>query len=170
MKPRARCTLAEWAQTVDRLSQRRAAGLIPVHNGTLRYRRTRDRQDALRQRLRELAAARVRLGYRRLPVLLKREGCLPSENQSETIDRARRGHRCTPLVEHGHSYHRGASTVRGFVALRRSLNPEFLHPELKSASFEAKAVGRPPRSGQRPMRPLQCGQDVGPLGLFERLL
>ena len=74
MKPRARCTLAEWAQTVYRLSQRRAAGLIPVHNGTLRYRSTRDRQDALRQRLRELAAVRVRFGYRRLTVLLKRDG------------------------------------------------------------------------------------------------
>ena len=74
MRPRARCTLAEWAQTVYRLSQRRAAGLIPVHNGTLRYRSIRDRQDALRQRLRELAAVRVRFGYRRLTVLLRREG------------------------------------------------------------------------------------------------
>jgi putative transposase len=45
-----------------------------VHNGTLRYVSTRDRQDALRQRLRELAAVRVRFGYRRLTVLLKREG------------------------------------------------------------------------------------------------
>ena len=45
-----------------------------MHNGTLRYRSTRDRQDALRQRLRELAAVRVRFGYRRLTVLLKREG------------------------------------------------------------------------------------------------
>jgi putative transposase len=45
-----------------------------VHNGTLRYRSTRDHQDALRQRLRELAAVRVRFGYRRLTVLLKREG------------------------------------------------------------------------------------------------
>jgi putative transposase len=45
-----------------------------VHNGTLRYRATRDRQDALRQRLRELAAVRVRFGYRRLTVLLKRDG------------------------------------------------------------------------------------------------
>ena len=45
-----------------------------MHNGTLRYCSTRDRQDALRQRLRELAAVRVRFGYRRLTVLLKREG------------------------------------------------------------------------------------------------
>jgi putative transposase len=45
-----------------------------VHKGTLRYRLTRDRQDALRRRLRELAAVRVRFGYRRLTVLLRREG------------------------------------------------------------------------------------------------
>lgn len=45
-----------------------------VHKGTLRYEQRRDRQEALRQRLRELAAVRVRFGYRRLTVLLKREG------------------------------------------------------------------------------------------------
>jgi putative transposase len=41
---------------------------------TLRYRHRRDPQEALRMRLRELAASRVRYGYRRLTVLLKREG------------------------------------------------------------------------------------------------
>jgi len=74
VKPRARRILAEWAQTAYRLSQRRAARLIPVRLETMRYQHTRDRQDALRQRLRELAAVRVRFGYRRLTVLLKREG------------------------------------------------------------------------------------------------
>jgi putative transposase len=74
VKPRTRCTLADWAQTTYRLSQRRAARLIPVRIGTLRYQSIRDHQDALRQRLRELAAVRVRFGYRRLTVLLKREG------------------------------------------------------------------------------------------------
>ena len=41
---------------------------------TLRYRHRRDPQEALRMRLRDLAASRVRYGYRRLTVLLKREG------------------------------------------------------------------------------------------------
>jgi len=41
---------------------------------TLRYEHRRDRQEALRLRLRELAGSRVRYGYRRLTVLLKREG------------------------------------------------------------------------------------------------
>lgn len=41
---------------------------------SLRYVSEKDPQDELRIRLRELAAARVRFGYRRLTVLLKREG------------------------------------------------------------------------------------------------
>jgi putative transposase len=41
---------------------------------TLRYEHHRDPQGALRVRLRELAGSRVRYGYRRLTVLLKREG------------------------------------------------------------------------------------------------
>ena len=66
--------LAEWAQQAHDLSQRRAAGLIPVDRATLRYEHHRDPQDALRVRLRELAGSRVRYGYRRLTVMLKREG------------------------------------------------------------------------------------------------
>jgi len=41
---------------------------------TLVYRSRRPPQDALRMRLRELAASRVRFGYRRLTVILRREG------------------------------------------------------------------------------------------------
>ena len=74
MKPRLRRELAEWAQVAHQLSQRRVAGLIPVERGTLRYEHHRDRQEALRVRLRELAGSRVRYGYRRLTVLLRREG------------------------------------------------------------------------------------------------
>jgi putative transposase len=66
--------LAEWAEQAHQLSQRRVAGLIPVDRATLRYEHHRDPQDALRVRLRELAGSRVRYGYRRLTVLLKREG------------------------------------------------------------------------------------------------
>lgn len=41
---------------------------------SLRYQSHRDPQEALRMRLRELAASRVRFGYRRLTVLLRRDG------------------------------------------------------------------------------------------------
>jgi putative transposase len=56
------------------MSQRRVAGLILIERMTLRYEHHRDRQEALRIRLRELAGNRVRYGYRRLTVLLRREG------------------------------------------------------------------------------------------------
>jgi putative transposase len=66
--------LAEWAQQAHGVSQRRAAGLIPIDRATLRYEHHRDPQEALRGRLRELAGSRVRYGYRRLTVMLNREG------------------------------------------------------------------------------------------------
>ena len=56
------------------MSERRAARLVDMPRGTMRYQTRRDPQEALRLRLRELAASRVRYGYRRLTVLLKREG------------------------------------------------------------------------------------------------
>lgn len=57
------------------VSQRRACGLMEVHRGTCRYRAKRRAEDQrLRTRLRELAEARRRFGYRRLQVLLGREG------------------------------------------------------------------------------------------------
>ena len=63
-----------WAQAAHRLSERRAAGLFRVQRSSVRYRSVRRGQEPLLMRLRELAAARVRFGYRRLTVLLKREG------------------------------------------------------------------------------------------------
>jgi len=56
------------------LSTRRVSGLMMVNRSTMNYRSRRDPQHALRVRTRELAASRVRFGYRRLTVLLRREG------------------------------------------------------------------------------------------------
>lgn len=56
------------------ISERRAATTARFHRSSLRYQSRRDPQTALRQRLRELAQTRVRFGYRRLLVLLRREG------------------------------------------------------------------------------------------------
>jgi SAM-dependent methyltransferase len=47
---------------------------MKITRKTLVYHSGRPPQDALRQRLRELAASRVRFGYRRLTVILRREG------------------------------------------------------------------------------------------------
>ena len=56
------------------VSERRACGLMELHRGTYRYRARRSEDGRLRSRLRELAEARRRFGYRRLQVLLVREG------------------------------------------------------------------------------------------------
>lgn len=56
------------------VSQRRACGLMEMDRGTCRYRRRRQDDGRLRARLRELAEQRRRFGYRRLQVLLVREG------------------------------------------------------------------------------------------------
>jgi len=66
--------LARWAQTIYQVSERRVSRLLVMARASLQYRSRRDPQEVLRMRLRELEASRVRIGYRRLTVLLRREG------------------------------------------------------------------------------------------------
>ena len=56
------------------VSERRACGLMGIHRATCRYQVRRWDDSQLRQRMRELAAERRRFGYRRLWVMLRREG------------------------------------------------------------------------------------------------
>src|ERR1700752_4050159 len=54
--------------------EKRACGLMGITRWSNRYRSHGDPQTELRLRLRDLAASRVRYGYRRLTVLLRRQG------------------------------------------------------------------------------------------------
>jgi putative transposase len=56
------------------ISERRACFAMGFQRSVQRYSSRSDPQVELRMRLRDLAAARVRYGYRRLHVLLRREG------------------------------------------------------------------------------------------------
>jgi len=56
------------------MSERRVCGLLGVWRSSCRYRKKPDRNEQLRQQLVELAHERPRFGYRRLGVLLAREG------------------------------------------------------------------------------------------------
>jgi len=56
------------------VSERRACRVIGADRTSMRYRTRRAPDTALRQRLRELAHERRRFGYRRLFILLRREG------------------------------------------------------------------------------------------------
>jgi len=57
-----------------RISERYACRLVRLARSSYRYESTKDEQAALRMRLKELAAVRVRYGYRRLHILFRREG------------------------------------------------------------------------------------------------
>ena len=63
-----------WAINEKSYSQRRACSLAGVDPRVYRYHSKRPDDTAVRKRLRELASERRRFGYRRLHILLKREG------------------------------------------------------------------------------------------------
>ena len=75
--PAARRTAAQWLVREHKppLSGRRAAGVVGLSRGALRVRKATVENDRLLARMRELAAERRRWGYRRLCILLRREGC-----------------------------------------------------------------------------------------------
>ncbi len=64
----------DWAIEEKGYSQRRACVLVGIEPKTYRYTSRRPEDTATRSRLRELANERRRFGYRRLHILLKREG------------------------------------------------------------------------------------------------
>ena len=74
MKPARRRELVAFLRVGFRVSERRACRVIPLARSSHRYRSQAKDQSALRIRLRDLALSRVRYGYRRLQVLLQREG------------------------------------------------------------------------------------------------
>jgi putative transposase len=69
------------------ISERRACRLVMLHRSVCRYRAHGRDDRALRLRLKELAYARPRYGYRRLTTLLQREGWLVNHKRVHRIYR-----------------------------------------------------------------------------------
>lgn len=74
MTARERRRVVEQVQADHSISERRAVRFTGFSRSTIRYLSTRAPQTLLRERIRELAHERPRWGYRRLHVLLRREG------------------------------------------------------------------------------------------------
>ena len=72
--PAQKRAIVQDLQAGFQVSERRACAVAGLDRSSHRYRSTAQDQTALRMRLRDLAAVRVRYGYRRLHVLLRREG------------------------------------------------------------------------------------------------
>jgi putative transposase len=74
VKPTAFRQAVGYLQTEFEMSQRRACKVLGYCRASVQYRSLRDPAEALVARLRELATQRPRWGYRRLHILLRREG------------------------------------------------------------------------------------------------
>jgi putative transposase len=73
--PTLRRELVAWAQEAFQLTERRACRATDVARSIITYRSRQPAWAPLRTQLRELATTRASYGYRRLHVLLRREGC-----------------------------------------------------------------------------------------------
>lgn len=74
VKPAARRRAVGFVEAELGLSERRACKALGVRRSSHRYVSKRSERESLRQDLRRLATSRPRYGYRRLHVLLRREG------------------------------------------------------------------------------------------------
>ncbi len=71
----------DYLKSAHGVAERRACRLVAISRSVYQYRSHRDPQTALRQRMCEIAATRVRYGYRKIRVLLLREGYQVSKNR-----------------------------------------------------------------------------------------
>jgi len=74
VKPSRRRPVVMYLVGAYRVSERHACGLVMLPRATHRYQSSREPLTELRLRMRELAQTRIRYGYRKIRVLLIREG------------------------------------------------------------------------------------------------
>jgi putative transposase len=88
--PAVRREAVEHLRCAFEVSERRACSTLGVDRTSVRYRSTRPDDAALRMRLRDLATQRRRFGYRRLHILLTREGLVMNHKKLRRLYREER--------------------------------------------------------------------------------
>jgi putative transposase len=88
--PAARREAARYLRQAYEMSERRACRVIGTDRTSMRYQGVRPADDALRERLKALADERRRFGYRRLYVLLRREGHAVNKKRVQRLYREER--------------------------------------------------------------------------------
>jgi putative transposase len=88
--PVARREAVAYLRSAYEMSERRAIRVIGADRSTVRYRSTRPDDGPLRERLKALAHERRRFGYRRLHVLLRREGHVVNKKRVQRLYREER--------------------------------------------------------------------------------
>jgi putative transposase len=87
---------ARLVRQVHGVSERRGCAALGVGRSTIRYRSTKPDQAPLRLRIRDLAKTRVRYGYFRIYILLRREGWVVNHKR---VYRLYREERAEPQAE-----------------------------------------------------------------------
>ncbi|WP_300354277.1 IS3 family transposase [uncultured Alcanivorax sp.] len=85
LTPAAQREAVAHLQACHGMSERRACRVIDADRKSVRYRSTRDDDAGLREKLRELANQRRRFGYRRLHILLRREGIMINRKKTQRL-------------------------------------------------------------------------------------
>ena len=88
--PAARREAVAHLRVAYEVSERRACSALGADRTSVRYRSSRPDDAAVRARLRELAAIRRRFGYRRLHILLRREGIVMNHKKLRRLYREER--------------------------------------------------------------------------------
>jgi len=88
--PAARRDAVAHLRVAFEVSERRACSTLGTDRSSIRYCSSRPDDAALRVRLRELAAIRRRFGYRRLHILLRREGIIVNHKKLRRLYREER--------------------------------------------------------------------------------
>jgi putative transposase len=88
VSPAQRRTWGRWVQDGFQVSERAACAAAGIARSSIRYRSVAAPQEPLRRRLRALAQTRVAYGYRRLHVLLRREGWAINHKRVQRLYRA----------------------------------------------------------------------------------
>jgi putative transposase len=88
--PAARREAARYLRQAYEVSERRTCPVIGIDRTSVRYHGVRPTDDALRERLKALAEERRRFGYRRLHVLLRREGHAVNKKRVQRLYREER--------------------------------------------------------------------------------
>lgn len=90
MTPAARRSATSWACEHFEVSVRRACEVLQMAESTYRYKARRRELEGLRERLVEIAGQRPRFGYRRLHLMLAREGWGVNHKRIERLYREER--------------------------------------------------------------------------------
>ena len=135
VKPSPKRRVVDHLKATYRVSERRACALVRQARSVYHYRSRRDPRTEIRARMREIAAARVRYGYRKIRVMLQREGFelskkvvyrLYREEELSPVAAADAGDACDPIAgQKGAGHHNSHRSGRSAI---NALSPSPFEP------------------------------------------